>query len=100
METIRHESERALHDMKRLLGVFGGSDHADYADVDALIDQANAAAGMGCTIRKAVSGQPRVAALGAQASTAMYRMVQEALTNVRKYGGPNVTVQISEIWGG
>ena len=99
METIRHESERALHDMKRLLGVFGGSDHADYADVDALIDQANAAAGMGCTIRKAVSGQPRVAALGAQASTAMYRMVQEALTNVRKYGGPNVTVQISEIWG-
>ncbi len=22
METIRHESERALHDMKRLLGVF------------------------------------------------------------------------------
>ena len=29
----------------------------------------------------------------------MYRMVQEALTNVRKYGGPNVTVQISEIWG-
>ena len=79
--------------------MFGGSDHADYADVDALIDQANAAAGMGCTIRKTVSGQPRVAALGAQASTAMYRMVQEALTNVRKYGGPNVTVQISEIWG-
>ena len=100
METIRHESEHALHDMKRLLGVFGGSDHADYADVDALIDQANAAAGMGCTIRKTVSGQPRAAALGAQASTAMYRMVQEALTNVRKYGGPNVTVQISEIWGG
>ena len=99
METIRHESERALHDMKRLLGVFGGSDHADYADVDALIDQANAAAGMGCTIRKTVSGQPRVAALGAQASTAMYRMVQEALTNVRKYGGPNVTVQIRELWG-
>lgn len=99
METIRHESERALHDMKRLLGVFGGSDHADYADVDALIDQARAAAGMGCTIRKTVSGQPRAAALGAQASTAMYRMVQEALTNVRKYGGPNVTVQISEIWG-
>ena len=63
METIRHESERALHDMKRLLGVFGGSDHADYADVDALIDQADAAAGMGCTIRKTVSGQPRVAAL-------------------------------------
>ena len=99
METIRHESERALHDMKRLLGVFGGSDHADYADVDALSDQARAAAGMGCTIRKTVSGQPRVAALGAQASTAMYRMVQEALTNVRKYGGPNVTVLISEIWG-
>lgn len=29
METIRHESERALHDMQRLLGVFGGSSHVD-----------------------------------------------------------------------
>ena len=33
METIRHESERALHDMQRLLGVFGGSPHADYNDI-------------------------------------------------------------------
>ena len=38
METIRHESERALHEHDHdLLGVFGGSPHADYADVDALI---------------------------------------------------------------
>ena len=40
METIRHESERALHDMQRLLGVFGGSPHADYNDIDNLVEQA------------------------------------------------------------
>ena len=40
METIRHESERALHDMQRLLGVFGGSPHADYNDIGNLVEQA------------------------------------------------------------
>lgn len=39
METIRHESERALHDMQRLLGVFGGSPHADYNDIGNLVEQ-------------------------------------------------------------
>lgn len=55
---------------------------------------------MGCTIRKTVSASPRAAALGAQASTAMYRMVQEALTNVRKYGGPNVPRADQRVAGG
>nr|WP_226836064.1 histidine kinase [Bifidobacterium leontopitheci] len=100
METIRHESERALHDMKRLLGVFGGSDHADWGDIDALIDQARSAAGDGCRILRTVTGTPAPSALGHQASCAMYRMVQEALTNVRKYAGPNVTVTIAETWDG
>ena len=60
METIRHESERALHDMKRLLGVFGGSDHADYADVDALIDQANSLSDTASSIRDMLGYQNMV----------------------------------------
>lgn len=97
METIRHESERALHDMKRLLGVFGGSPHADYTDIDALVDQARTADGTGSLVRR-VGGACEPQRLDAKASTAIYRMVQEALTNVRKYAGPNVDVLVDERW--
>ncbi|WP_236023626.1 DUF7134 domain-containing protein [Bifidobacterium miconis] len=136
METIRHESERALHDMKRLFGVFGGSSHADYADIGALVDQARAAAGssaaatstamaatsapssdiaapaaemnaasasassgpFGDAIVRRVSGTVRPELLTAAASTAVYHLVQESLTNVRKYAGPNAHVRIDERW--
>ena len=36
--------------------------------------------------------------LGEQASTASYHVVQEALTNIRKYAGPHVDVYIKESW--
>lgn len=98
METIRHESERALHDMKRLLGVFGGSPHADYEDIAALVDQARAVS-PDCTIERRIEGAPAPARLGDRASVAVYHVVQEALTNVRKYAGPNVRVTIAETWG-
>lgn len=97
MATIRHESERALHDMKRLLGVFGGSSHADYDDIGALIDQAGHAA-PDCTITRRIAGRNRSERLGTDASVAVYRVVQEALTNVRKYAGPRVNVDIDERW--
>lgn len=143
METIRHESERALHDMKRLFGVFGGSSHADYADIDALVDQARAAtaspvaastvktasassatfastasptatpasdalwrtpsaassiASSGDAIVRRIDGTARPELLSAAASTAVYHLVQESLTNVRKYAGPNAHVRIGERW--
>ena len=98
METIRHESERALHDMKRLLGVFGGSPHADYEDIAALVDQARAVS-PDCTIERRIEGAPAPARLDDRASVAVYHVVQEALTNVRKYAGPNVRVTIAETWG-
>ncbi|RSX52087.1 sensor histidine kinase [Bifidobacterium samirii] len=99
METIRHESERALHDMKRLLGVFGGSAHADYADIDALVGQARDAAADGSIVRR-VGGPsaPMPQRLSADAGVAAYHVVQEALTNVRKYAGRGVHVTIDETW--
>lgn len=97
METIRRESERALHDMKRLLGVFGGSPHADITDIDALIDQARAVSpDMTLTVR--TIGQERPSALSEQASVAMYHVVQEALTNIRKYAGAHVGVTVTVRW--
>lgn len=97
MATIRHESERALHDMKRLLGVFGGSSHANYDDIGALIDQARHAS-PDCTIVRHIIGRNLAERLGTDASVAVYRVVQEALTNIRKYAGPRVNVVISERW--
>lgn len=97
METIRRESERALHDMKRLLGVFGGSSHADYDDITALVDQARETSPGNAIVRR-IEGTAAPQRLGAQASVAVYRVVQEALTNVRKYAGPRPTVRIDERW--
>ena len=101
METIRHESERALHDMKRLFNVFGGSVHADWLDIAVLVEQAQAAAASladGSVIDRRIEGTPQPQLLGGTASVAIYHLVQEALTNARKYAGPSVHVQITERW--
>ncbi|MGG7079828.1 histidine kinase [Bifidobacterium catenulatum] len=97
METIRHESERALHDMQRLLGVFGGSPHADYNDIGNLVEQARTVS-PDIRIQRSVTGTASPEQLGEQASTASYHAVQEALTNIRKYAGPHVDVRINESW--
>ena len=97
METIRHESERALHDMQRLLGVFGGSPHADYNDIDNLVEQARTVF-PDIRIQRSITGTASPEQLGEQASTASYHVVQEALTNIRKYAGPHVDVYIKESW--
>ena len=97
METIRHESERALHDMQRLLGVFGGSPHADYNDIDNLVEQARTVS-PDIRIQRSITGTASPEQLGEQAPTASYHVVQEALTNIRKYAGPHVDVYIKESW--
>ena len=97
METIRHESERALHDMQRLLGVFGGSPHADYNDIGNLVEQAQNVS-PDIRLRRNITGTASPEQLGEQASIASYHVVQEALTNIRKYAGPHVDVHIKESW--
>lgn len=97
METIRHESERALHDMQRLLGVFGGSPHADYNDIGNLVEQAQNVS-PDIRIRRNITGTASPEQLSEQASIASYHVVQEALTNIRKYAGPHVDVHIEELW--
>lgn len=120
METIRHESVRALGDMKRLLGIFGahtgdgispispigGDDgthtnsftHAPgYADIAGLVRQADAAS-TDVRITHTVLGTPDPDRLSTLAASAAYRVVQEALTNVRRYAGTNVHVSVEERW--
>ena len=100
MVTIQRESERALHDMTRLLGVFGGPRHAEYADIAQLLDAATATlATVHGTLTRTLSGSSKPERLSHEAGEAIYRLVQESLTNIRKYAGPNVHVTIREQWG-
>ncbi|WEV47371.1 histidine kinase [Bifidobacterium sp. ESL0690] len=101
METIRHESKRAQHDMDGLLSTFGGASHAGYDDIAGLVAQADetAHATKGKVIH-VIGGdaQPQPERLSDKAQSALYHAVQEALTNARKYAGDGVTVEVEETW--
>ncbi len=86
---IRDTARVALGDMRRVLGALGGGDAApDHAPqpglarLDSLVE--TAAAG-GLSVELSVEGEPRP--LPAPLDVAAYRVVQEALTNVRKHSG-------------
>ncbi|MDF7665271.1 histidine kinase [Bifidobacterium sp. ESL0745] len=101
METIRHESQRAQHDMDGLLSTFGGNSHAGYGDIPALVAQADttACAADGNVIRTIGNDtKPQPERLSDKAQSALYHAVQEALTNARKYAGTGVIVEVSEAW--
>ncbi|WP_258186133.1 histidine kinase [Bifidobacterium sp. UTBIF-78] len=94
MATIRHEAERAQHDMRRLFSVFGpnGAGGASgYADIPSLFDGS-------IPVERRVTGVAHAARLSAKADEAVFRLVQESLTNTRKHAGPGARVTIDEIW--
>ncbi|WEV72979.1 histidine kinase [Bifidobacterium sp. ESL0790] len=102
MMTIRHESRRALDDMNDLLDVFvSASDggRPGYRDIAALVSQADTTARQeGGDVTRQVTGEARPDGLGEQTGFAVYRAVQEALTNSRKYAGPGAHVSVDERW--
>src|SRR5699024_5832110 len=91
LETIAETSRAALADMRRILGVLRdeNGETADLipqpadADIDALIGQVKTA---GLNVSHVTLGAPR--ALPPGAGVALYRIVQESLTNILKHGGP------------
>ncbi|WEV42483.1 histidine kinase [Bifidobacterium sp. ESL0682] len=101
METIRHESQRAQHDMDGLLNAFGGTSHTGYGDIAGLVAQADATAQTADgNVTRMVGGNasPQPERLSDKAQSALYHAVQEALTNARKYAGKGVTVEVAETW--
>ncbi|WP_163228052.1 sensor histidine kinase [Bifidobacterium choloepi] len=112
METIRHEAGRALADMQRLLGVFSddrprgdddrgtaGGKRRGYRDIPALVAENRLPRRMRTmTVRRVVDGTPRPDRLSGAAGEAAYRLVQESLTNARKYAGAGAHVVVSETW--
>ncbi|MEN5073764.1 histidine kinase, partial [Isoptericola cucumis] len=65
------------------------------ADLPALVEEVRAT---GRTVILDVTGEPR--ALGPVARLAVYRAVQEALTNTARHAGPGAAARVTLTWGG
>lgn len=101
LETISGTGRQALAEMRRLLGVLrtgepaGSGEYVPQPDVGQLGDLIEQVRGAGLPVDFEVGGSPRPLASGVELT--VYRIVQEALTNTRKHGGPHVgaTVRLS-----
>lgn len=104
LETIAGTGRQALVEMRRLLGVLrdddGGAGLAPQPGVGMLPDLIRGVReswGDGAGVRFAVHGDPRP--LDDGPSLAVYRVIQEALTNVIKHAGQRVTVDVVLSYG-
>ncbi|MET8578167.1 sensor histidine kinase [Streptomyces sp. NPDC005012] len=93
LETISVTGRQALAEMRRLLGVLRTGEQPesgeyvpqpDVAQIEELVEQCR---GAGLTVDFKVEGSPRPLPSGVELTA--YRIVQEALTNVRKHAGPD-----------
>jgi signal transduction histidine kinase len=98
---IGRTGRQALSEMSSLLGVLRASPEAPSlapapaaADIAQLVAQAREA---GMSVTHTVAGQVRP--LPGGLSLAAYRIVQEALTNVRKHAGPGAAAEVTVRYG-
>jgi signal transduction histidine kinase len=97
LTTISATAREALGDVRVLLGQFrhdeGAAPQPVLADLDRLLDQMRAS---GLTIRREEAGEARTLATGQQ--LAVYRIVQESLTNALRHGERDVEVVVRFDW--
>jgi signal transduction histidine kinase len=98
LRTIRGSAHDALGEMRRMLGVLRegdeGSDHGPQPGLARLPELLEHARAGGVTVDAEVEGEPRQ--LPASLDLTAYRIVQEALTNVRKHApGAPATVRLT-----
>ncbi|MEV4331559.1 sensor histidine kinase [Streptomyces sp. NPDC049597] len=102
LETISSTGRQALAEMRRLLGVLRTGDapesgeyvpQPDVEQIEELVEQVRAA---GLTVDFKVEGTPRPLPSGVELTA--YRIVQEALTNTRKHGGPEAGASVRLVY--
>ena len=110
LETIGQTGRQALAEMRALLGVLrddgpgaalasrtaGTAVAAPQPDVDGVPDLVAQVSATGLPVTFTVDGSPQP--LPRAAGLAVYRLVQEGLTNVIKHGGPAASVQVALHW--
>jgi signal transduction histidine kinase len=102
LETISSTGRQALAEMRRLLGVLRTGEHEesgeyvpqpDVQQIEELVEQCR---GSGLPVDFKVEGTPRPLPSGVELTA--YRIVQEALTNTRKHGGPNAGASVRLVY--
>ncbi|GAA2231592.1 sensor histidine kinase [Kitasatospora cystarginea] len=95
--TIASTGRQALVEMRRLLGVLRTSDTAEeyvpqpgVEELPELLEQVRTA---GLPVEYTRTGEPTDLPRGVELT--VYRIVQEALTNVRKHGGPDARAKVA-----
>ncbi|WP_181797494.1 sensor histidine kinase [Streptomyces sp. WELS2] len=102
LETISSTGRQALAEMRRLLGVLRTGEHQetgeyvpqpDVEQIDDLVEQCRSS---GLPVDFKVEGTPRPLPSGVELTA--YRIVQEALTNTRKHGGPGAGASVRLVY--
>jgi signal transduction histidine kinase len=102
LETISSTGRQALAEMRRLLGVLRTGEHQETGeyvpqpDVDQIDDLVEQCRTSGLPVDFKVEGTPRPLPSGVELTA--YRIVQEALTNTRKHGGPNAGASVRLVY--
>ncbi|MGK5497159.1 sensor histidine kinase [Streptomyces sp. URMC 125] len=103
LETISGTGRQALSEMRRLLGVLRTGEHSEGGEyvpqpgveqISELIEQVR---GTGLPVDFRIEGAPRP--LPSSVELTAYRIVQEALTNTRKHGGPEAGATVRLTYG-
>ncbi|MFE3945984.1 sensor histidine kinase [Streptomyces sp. NPDC059118] len=102
LETISSTGRQALAEMRRLLGVLRTGDaqesgeyvpQPDVGQIEDLIEQVRQT---GLAVDFKIEGTPRSLPSGVELTA--YRIVQEALTNTRKHGGPDAGASVRLVY--
>ncbi|MGW5424938.1 sensor histidine kinase [Streptomyces sp. NPDC003943] len=102
LETISSTGRQALAEMRRLLGILRTGEHQEAGeyvpqpDVKQIEDLVEQVRGTGLAIDFRIEGTPRPLPSGVELTA--YRIVQEALTNTRKHGGPDAGASVRLVY--